>query len=290
MGALNNLLTGFFDIIHNLVESIGVTNLGFGYVLDIVIYTLILKTIMLPLFVYQQKGTKGMSEVQPKMKELQEKYKNDPKKLQEEQIKLYKELGVNPFKGCLPLFVQMPIFIAMFTVLSSYHGFNGVPFLWIKNLAKPDNFYILPVLTAVLQYVSIKVTSKNMDEEQKKMQNKMGITMSIVFLFICINYKAVLAIYFISSSVIQMVQTLMVNKYLEKEKAKEDAIKKAKEEERLAKEAEEKAAKREEYKKKKKKKAESSEELNKADKPVKKKRTEESQKLKDDNKDGKVVE
>ncbi|MEG0371407.1 MAG: YidC/Oxa1 family membrane protein insertase [Clostridium sp.] len=226
-----------------------------SYVLVICLYTLILKTIVLPLFVIQQKSTRRMGEMSPKIKILQEKYKNDPKKMQEEQMKLYKELGVNPMKGCLPLLAQMPIFIAMFTVISSYQ-FTGSSFLWIPDISKPDPFYILAVLTGVVQFLSVKVMAKNMDAEQQKMQNKMGIMMSVMFIFICLKYKAALAIYFIASSVIQTVQSLVVSKYLKKVQDKEDAIKAEKEQEKSRLDAQEREAKRADYKKKKKKKIE----------------------------------
>lgn len=303
LGGLKDLLTGFFHIIHSFVEGMGVSSVGFAYVLDIVIYTLILKTIVLPLYIYQQKSTMAMSKVQPLMKELQEKYKNNPQKLQEEQMKLYKEMGTNPFKGCLPLIVQMPIFFAMFSVISAMDFSNG-SFLWLHNLGAKDPFFILPVLTAVVQFLSMRVASRNMEESQRSMQNKMGLAMGVMFLFICINYKAALAIYFIASSAIQTVQTLMVSSYIKKKQAKEDEIKKVEEEERLKREAAEKAAKREEYKKNKKKKAiESGTEGATSkknpdgsgvdlDKPrkKKKKRTDESLKPKSESKDGKVVE
>lgn len=274
MGEIKSLLTGFFDIINSFIMGFGITNEGVAYVLGIVVYTLILKTVVLPLYIYQQKSSIGMSKVTPKMKEIQSKYKNDPKKMQEEQLKLYKEMGVNPFKGCLPALVQLPIFIAMFSVISNFQGFQGLPFLWIGDLSKPDPYYILPVLTAVINFLSMRVMSRNMDEEQRSMQNKMGIGMSIMFLFICLNYKAALAIYFVSSSLIQTVQSFVINGYLKKKQEKEDAINEAKEKEKLAIEAKEKASRREEYKKTKKSKT----------------RTSDSLKPKSEKKDGKAAE
>lgn len=284
MGQLNNILTGFFEVINSTIMNLGVTDTGIAYVLGIAVYTLILKTIILPLYIYQQKSSIGMSKVSPRMKEIQEKYKNNPQKMQEEQLKLYKEMGVNPFKGCLPVLVQLPIFAAMFYVISGFEGFNGVSFLWIKDLAKPDPIYVLPVMTAVMQFLSTKIMSRNMEEEQRKMQSKMAIGMSIFFLFICINYKAALAIYFISSSIIQTVQSLVINGYLRNKQEKEDAIREAEEKERKEREAKEKAARREEYKKKKKKKRiESSEatskDVNVDERPKKKVK----KKIKDDN-------
>lgn len=279
MSGFVELLTGFFDVIHNFITGLGVTSLGTSYFLDIFTYTLILKLIVMPLFVVQQKSTRRMGELTPKVKELQERYKNNPQKLQEEQIKLYKELGVNPMMGCLPLLVSMPIFIAMFTVVSSYTGFNGASFLWIPDLGKYDPYYILPLLTGGIQYLSVMVMSKNMDADQQKMQKRMGIVMSVMFVFICFKYKAALAIYFIASSLIQMVQTMAINAYLAKKQEKEDAIKAEKAAEKAKRDAEEKAARRELHKKKKKKLAEGEtsetekcEAAADADKPKKKKK------------------
>ena len=300
MGGLNDLLTGFFDVINNFVLSFGIKDIGLAYVLDIAIYTLILKTIVLPLYIYQQKSTIGMSSLQPKMKEIQEKYKNDPKRMQEEQVKLYTEMGVNPLKGCLPLFVQMPIFAAMFYVIYHFKGFEGVPFLWLKDLAAKDPYYILPTITAITQFISVKIMSRHLDADQRKMQDKMGIIMSGVFFFICMNYKAALAIYFISSSIISAVQGVIVNGILRKKQAEKDAIKAAQEKERAEREAREKAERREQQKRKKKKVSDSKDgevktsknKTSTGDKPKKKKRTsQDAENLKpESNKDDKVVE
>ena len=146
IGLLQELLTFFYGI----TASLGMANYGVA----IILITLAIKIVLYPLTVKQIKGMKAMQDLQPKMKELQTKYKDKPEKLQQEMIKLYKETGVNPMAGCLPLVLQMPIFIIIFYGLRDF-TFNGATaFLWLTDLAQPDPLYILPVLSALTTFYS----------------------------------------------------------------------------------------------------------------------------------------
>ena len=139
------VLQDILNVFYQLTATLGFPSYG----LAIILMTLVIKMIMYPLTVKQVKSMKGMQILQPKMKELQTKYKDKPEKLQQEMIKLYKETGVNPMAGCLPLVLQMPIFIIIFYGLRDF-TFNGATsFLWLTDLAQPDPLYILPVLSAL---------------------------------------------------------------------------------------------------------------------------------------------
>ena len=116
-------LTQLFSLINNGVMSF-IPDKGTAYFIDIFIFTLLLKMILLPLQIKQTKSMVKMNEMQPKMKEIQDKYKNDPQKLQQKQMELYKEAGVNPLGGCLPMLIQLPVFMAMYAVIYRYSGFN----------------------------------------------------------------------------------------------------------------------------------------------------------------------
>ena len=154
--------------LHDIFSLAGIESYGVA----IIVLTIIIKMIFYPLTVKQVKSMKAMQELQPKMKKLQDKYKNDPKRLQQEMGALYRNAGVNPLAGCLPLLVQMPFLMGMFYALQSLDYGGDPTFLWIENLSNPDPFYILPVLSAVSTYVLQKQTASSSGSAQMQMQMK----------------------------------------------------------------------------------------------------------------------
>lgn len=139
-------------------------NVFANYSVSIILVTVLIKMVFYPLTVKQFKAMKKTQALQPKVKELQEKYKKDPKKMQQEMMKLWKENDANPFGGCLPALVQLPVFFAIFyTVRSkaflSILAQDGIhqQFFWLTNLAHPDPFYIFPVLIGLTMYWSQKM-------------------------------------------------------------------------------------------------------------------------------------
>jgi YidC/Oxa1 family membrane protein insertase len=219
--SLVNPLTSFFHLIHSGVTGLGITNLSVAYFLDIFIFTLILKTIVLPLTIVQTKSTVKMGELQPKLKELQEKYKNDPQKLQQKQIELYKEMGVNPLSGCLPILIQLPIFMAMYYVIYNYQGFNNVGFLWVKSLGQADKTLILPILSGLTTYIAGVLMYPKGDDAAAKTQKQMNIFMSLFFVYMSYKFKAGLVLYWIISNIIQLAQQyFIINRIKHREQAK----------------------------------------------------------------------
>ncbi|WP_371381829.1 YidC/Oxa1 family membrane protein insertase [Sporomusa aerivorans] len=192
---MQSALTFFY----NLTVGAGIANYG----LAIILLTIAIKLVLYPLTVKQVKSMKAMQDIQPKMKELQEKYKGNPEKLNKELASLYKEAGVNPLAGCLPLLVQMPFLIAIFFAIRDYQYAQQPPsFLWMKDLAQPDPTYILPVLSAVTTYIQQKQTTSEMTQQAKMMM----IFMPLFIGYISLTFPGGLVLYWVVSNIFQIAQ------------------------------------------------------------------------------------
>ena len=207
---LSDPLAQFFYLIqsgiHTLIPN---NNISFG--LAIIVFTIIIKIILLPLSIKQTKSTAKMGAIQPEMKKVQEKYKSDPQKAQAEVMKLYKENGVNPMGGCLPMIIQMPILFALFAVFQNLN-FQGASFLWLSDLTKADPYYILPILSTVTTYFSSKLMQPPGDGAQAKQTSTMNTGMAIFMGFMSIKFAGALVLYWVVNNILQVVQTLVINK------------------------------------------------------------------------------
>lgn len=209
MDAIKQILVQVFNGIHQIVPNYGV---------DIILFTLLLKVVLLPFNIIQTKSTVKTQMVQPKIKELQAKYKNDPQKLQQAQMELYKKEGVNPMAGCLPLLIQMPVLFAIFYVFREY-SFGDATFLGLA-LSKPvnQNPMYLGVLFALLSggttYLSTwLLTPKN--QEPGPMQSKnTNLIMSGFFAWVSWTMTGGLVIYWIINNLLQMGIQYFLNKAL----------------------------------------------------------------------------
>lgn len=217
---LNNALVEFFVIIHKFVSSI-ITSDNYSYGVAIIFVTLIIKLILLPLNIKSMRSSIRMNEIQPEVQKIQKKYKNDPQRLQQEQMKLYKEYNINPFGSCLPLLLQWPILIALYYVFNNIQGISGVTFLWVKDLAQPD--IILAVLAGATQYYSGLLMNPKGDNTQAKTASNMNLSMSIMMIFISSRLKAALVVYWVTSNLIQMGQTVLTKKLEQKHSANKNA-------------------------------------------------------------------
>jgi YidC/Oxa1 family membrane protein insertase len=194
IGILQQILTFFYS----MTGSLGIPNYGVA----IILLTLVIKLILYPLTLKQVRGMKAMQELQPKMKELQEKYKGNPEKLNKEMALLYKESGVNPLSGCLPLLVQMPILMGIFYAIRDYQYAQLPSFLWIPDLSQPDHLYILPILSAATTYIQQKQTSADMNQQTKMMMTFMPLFIG----YISINFPGGLVLYWVMSNIFQITQ------------------------------------------------------------------------------------
>jgi len=192
---------------YNLTEALGFPSYGIA----IIIMTIGIKAILAPLTAKQIKSMKGMQKLQPKMKEIQNKYKNDPQRAQQEIAKMYKELGVNPLSGCLPLLVQMPFLIAIFYALQGYpYDPAYESFLWLPSLGEADHLYILPVLSALSTFVMSKQTAQDATGAGAGQQKIMQIFMPLFIGYISLNFPSGLVIYWVVSNVFQMIQQFFI--------------------------------------------------------------------------------
>ncbi len=206
--------------------------LGGNVVLAIVVFTILIRMATYPLTIKQQRSTKAMQELQPELKKLQEKYKNDRERLAQEQWELYRKHGVNPLAGCLPLLIQLPIMLALYhaivatlaatpTQLLDLANRLWVPalssqvplsnkFLWL-NLAVPDPLYILPVLVVVTTWLQQKLlmpatpsggTGDRQADQTARISRQMMLIMPLMFGFFSLSFASGLSIYFIASNLI----------------------------------------------------------------------------------------
>ncbi len=211
------------DFFHIITSSWGIS---------IILLTIVLRLLLYPLNNWSMKSTAKLQKVAPKIKEIQEKYKKDPKRVQLETMNLYRREGANPFGGCLPLLIQLPFMFGMLDLLKSSFQLRGAPFIpgWINDLAAPDvlfnwnypipfigtSFHLLPIFLGVIMYFQQKFVSiasaKAPTTDQQKQQRFMGNMMTIFFTVIFYKFPSGLNIYWISSMSLGILQQWLVNK------------------------------------------------------------------------------
>jgi len=212
---LSEIVLWGMEFLHRYIPNYGVI---------IVIFSLLTKLAFYPLTQTSTKSMKKMQELQPKMKALQEKYKNDKEKLNKATMGLYKEEKVNPLSGCLPLLVQSPVFIALYQALSHTISLRGQPFvLWIDDLSQPDalfqlpfsvpflgsDFNVLPILMSVAMYFQTKLTPTSGAGGQMAAMNTM---MPLIMVFIFYNMPSGLVLYWLINTIMQGYQTWKIHK------------------------------------------------------------------------------
>ena len=226
-----DLIIKVMDALYQVTVAIGFPS----YALAIILISILLKLLLYPLMQKQMKSTMNMQEVQPKLEYVQKKYKNNPEKMNEEVMKLYKEYDINPMAGCLPLLIQMPILIGLFMALRQYN-FNPIEhaqFFWVPNLGLADPLHILPVLVALTMYAQQKVTmsATGGNEQTAQMMKTMLYMMPAMMLFVCWSMPAGLCLYWAFFSVLSIIQQYFMNKQKKKEMA-ERAVREAEEKEK----------------------------------------------------------
>lgn len=214
---ITDFFTIIFDMLHGLIINIGIEESGLSYVLAITLLTVIIKGCLLPLNIKSANSNKRMQEVQPEVKKLQEKYKSDPQKMNAEMMKLYKEKNVSMTGGCLPALLPMPILMALYYVFYNMPGIEGQSFLWLSDLGKPDPYFILPILSAIMTYIPSYLLTKStpapstQDGAPAMNMSGMNIGMSLVMGYMGLKFKSILVIYWILGGVIQLLTTYFIN-------------------------------------------------------------------------------
>ncbi len=193
--------------IHDYVGNYGIT---------IILLTVAIKVLFVPLQYKSYKSMKMMRVIQPKIKEVQEKYKGDRDRLNKELMKLYREQKVNPLGGFLPMFLQMPVFIALFNVLYMSIDLRQAPFmLWVSDLSLQDPYYVLPVIMGVTMFIQQKITPTTMDPAQAKIMLVLPIGMTFLF----VNFPAGLVLYWLTNNTLTITQQLVTDRFLLTDKA-----------------------------------------------------------------------
>lgn len=190
-----------FEGFYNLTAAVGFANYGIA----IILMTILVKALMYPLTAKQVRSMKAMQDLQPALKKLQKDYKNNPQLLQQKMAELYKEAGVNPLAGCLPLLIQMPILMGVYYCLYGY-SYSGDPtFLWLTSLSDTDPLYVLPILSALTTYIQQKQTmaSNGQDNQQMKIMSYM---MPLFIGWISLSFPSGLVVYWVTMNLCQIAQ------------------------------------------------------------------------------------
>ena len=186
-----------------------------SYGLAIVIVTILARLVLVPLNVKQLKSSKAMQDIQPEIKEIQKKYSSKDaetqKKLQEEQMALFQKHGVNPLAGCLPIFVQMPILIAMYHAIMRTEAIKQGSFLWFE-LGVPDPFFILPLVAGGATFLQQKLMMADSPSAQNPQMKIMLYVMPIMITVFAVFFPSALALYWVVGNVFMVAQTVLIRK------------------------------------------------------------------------------
>ncbi|SHJ82751.1 YidC/Oxa1 family membrane protein insertase [Rubritalea squalenifaciens DSM 18772] len=214
-----NFMNWAVNHIHNWFEGY-----SWAWGAAIILLTLFIRILIWPLHNKSTRTMKRMGKLQPLMKELKEKYADNPQKMNQETMKLYREYGVNPMGGCLPMLLQIPIFFGVFKMLGSAVEMRGASFLWVDDLSLPDTVYeiwglpinMLPIVMAVTMIFQMRLTPQTGD----KLQRRIFMLMPLMFFFFCYNYASALALYWSTQNIISIGQTLLMQRLPEPELSK----------------------------------------------------------------------
>ena len=200
---VSETLLNMMNLIHRFVGN---------YAVAILILTAIIKLILWPLQTKANKSMRRMAALSPKMQELREKYKDDPTKMNAEVMRLYKDYGINPVSGCLPMMIQVPIFFGLFTMLRQAVELRNASFLWVSDLSQPDTIAhipglgwpinILPLIMAGTSFWMTHVTPKSGDATQQRVM----MFMPLIFVVFCYNFAAALALYYTTQNLFTILQ------------------------------------------------------------------------------------
>ncbi|HEV3147181.1 MAG TPA: membrane protein insertase YidC [Chthoniobacterales bacterium] len=196
-------LLNFMNSLHGVLGN---------YAAAILALTTIIKLVLWPIQNKANRSMRQMGALSPKMQELREKYKDDPTRMNQEVMKMYKEYGINPVGGCLPMVIQIPIFFGLFKMLGQAVELRNAKFLWVRDLSQPDTvghlpllgwpINIIPLCMAATQIWLMQMTPKTGDATQRRVM----MFTPLIFLFICYNFAAALALYYTTQNLFSILQ------------------------------------------------------------------------------------
>lgn len=197
---------GFFapiaKIFNSLLRSLYTYTHNYG--VAIIILSVLIQIVIFPLSMKSYKAMAIMKKMQPEMKSIQERYKKDPQRMNMELMQLYKKYGANPFSGCWPMLLQIPIFFALFTMLRNSWDLHGAHFvLWIKDLSDKDPYYVLPIIMGGLMFIQNNINPQTMGDKTQAAVMKW---MPVIFTFLFMNFPSGLVLYWIINSIFSIGQ------------------------------------------------------------------------------------
>ena len=202
-GFIGKPLLSVLNFLYSIVGNYGIA---------IIILTFFIRILFYPLSFKSYKSMKEMSKLQPKLKELQLKYKGKPDLLNKATMELYKKHKVNPFGGCLPVVIQIPVFLALYNVLLNAIELRGAPFaFWITDLSTKDPYYILPIIMGLTMFIQQKLTPSTMDPKQQKIMMFMPLIFTVMFL----SFPSGLVIYWTTNNILTILQQFIDSKILQ---------------------------------------------------------------------------
>lgn len=226
MNAIADFFQNLFSPVVNVLGQVLLyfhSNLGLPWWLSIALLTVVVRTILFPLTIKQVRSMRAMQDLRPEMDRIRAQFRDNRQRQQEELMKLYQDRKVNPLGGCLPILVQMPIFIGIFYVIRKFGGykvgdrvvpplydsFHDGGILWFQNLSAADPTLLLPIISALTMLAATEITAKNVDPQQRWMMRilPLGIT---VFLY---TFPAGLFVYWITSNLVTLVQNFVIYNY-----------------------------------------------------------------------------
>ena len=202
---IENIMHALITFLYNLTETAGVGSYGVA----IILLTVLVKLLLYPLTRKQLQSMKAMQEIQPKLKKLQEKYKDNPQVMQQKLAKIYQEAGVNPLAGCLPLLIQMPILMGMYYTLYNFdYGAVEPSFLWLPSLSQTDPRYILPLLAMLTTFLQQKFSGTEPNQQMKIFM----VIMPLFISWISLNFPAGLVLYWVTMNIMQILQQIWITR------------------------------------------------------------------------------
>lgn len=209
---ITRLFTWLLQVFHGVIPNYGIA---------IILVTILVKLVTAPLTIKSMRSMQGMAKLQPKMKDIQERYKDDRPKQSEEMMKLYREAGANPISGCLPMLLQFPFFIGLYYALQSSIALRQAPFVgWIQDLSIPETlfeisglgfpFRVLPIVMGGSMLLSQRMTPTTMDPMQARMMNTV---MPVMFTVLFYRFPSGLVLYWLVNNLLQIGQQAFLNRH-----------------------------------------------------------------------------
>jgi YidC/Oxa1 family membrane protein insertase len=218
---VSRTLNYILNMYHGILDHVA-KNWSWG--LAVILLTITVRAFIWPLHAKSTHTMKRMSMLQPEMAKIKEKYAADPAKINTETMGLYRKYGINPLGGCLPMFIQIPVFFGFYRMLQYAVELRGHSFLWVQDLSQPDTLThlsflgniplnILPIIMAISSFMQMRMTPKTGDATQQKIM----MFMPLMFFFFCYNFASALALYWTTQNIFSIGQTWLMSKVPEPE-------------------------------------------------------------------------